>query len=39
MGNRGHNRHGPIRGELLCTFRGELGPRLIECGLGRGLPY
>ena len=25
---------------LLCPFRGELGPRLIQCGLGRGLlPY
>jgi len=40
MGDRGHNRHGPKRGGLLCLFRGELGPRLIQCGLGRGLlPY
>jgi len=24
----------------MCPFRGELGPRLIQCGLGRGLlPY
>jgi len=39
MGDHGHNRHGPKRG-LLCSFRGELGPRLIQCGLGRGLlPY
>ena len=39
MGDRGHNRHGPKMGggkELLCPFRGELGPRLIKCGLGRG---
>jgi len=28
MGDRGHNRHGPKRGGLLCSFRGELGPRL-----------
>jgi len=41
MGDSGHNRHGPKRGEgLLCLFRGELGPHLIQCGLGRGLlPY
>jgi len=41
MGDRGQNRHGPKRGGgLLCPFRGELGPRLIQCGLGRGLlPY
>jgi len=27
-------------GGLLCPFRAELGPRLIQCGLGRGLlPY
>jgi len=40
MGDRGHNRHGPKRGGLLCPFRGELRPRLIQCGLGRGLlPY
>ena len=41
---RGHNRHGPKSGEglyLLCPFgEGELGPRLTQCGLGRGLlPY
>ena len=35
IGDRGHNRHGP-----LCPFRGEVGPCLIQCGLGRGLlPY
>jgi len=41
MGDRGHNRHGPKRGGgLLCPFRGALAPRLIQCGLGRGLlPY
>jgi len=37
MGDRGHNRHGPKRWGLLCPFRAELGPRLIQCGLGRGL--
>ena len=27
MGDRGHNRHGPKRGGLLCPFcEGELGP-------------
>ena len=30
-----YNRHGPKRGGLLCPFRGELGPRLIQCGLNR----
>jgi len=41
MGDRGHNRHQPKRGRgLLCPFCGELGPRLIQCSLGRGLlPY
>jgi len=41
MGDRGHNSHEPKRGGLLCSFRGgELGPRLTQCGLGRGLlPY
>jgi len=40
MGGRGHNRHEPKRGGLLCPFRGELGPRLTQCGLGGGLlPY
>jgi len=40
MGDRGYNTHGPKRGGLLCSFRGELGPRQIQCGLGRGLlPY
>jgi len=41
MGDRGHNRHGPKRGRP-CPFHGggELGPRLTQCGLGRGLlPY
>jgi len=40
MGDRGHNRHGLKRWGLLCPFRAELGLRLIQCGLGRGLlPY
>jgi len=40
MDDRGHNRHGPKRWGLLCPFCAELGPRLIQCGLGRGLhPY
>jgi len=41
MGDRGQNRHKPKRGGLLCPFRGrEPGPRLTQCGLGRGiLPY
>jgi len=40
MGDRGHNRHGSKEGELLCPVRAELGPRLIQCGLRRGLlPY
>jgi len=38
MGDRGHNRHGPkTGGGLLCPVRGELIPRIIQCGLGRGL--
>ena len=40
MGDRGHNRHGPKRGGVLCPFRGALGTRLIQCGLRRCLrPY
>jgi len=40
MGDRGHNWHGLKRGGLLCPFRGELEPCLIQRGLGRGLlPY
>jgi len=40
MRDHGHNRHGPKKGGLLFPLRGELGPRLIQCGLGRGLlPY
>ena len=39
MGDRGHNRHGPKRGGAVPLSR-ELGPRLVQCGLGRGLlPY
>jgi len=33
MGDRGHNRHGPKGGGVLCPFRAELGPRLIQRGL------
>ena len=35
-----HNTHGLKCGELLCPFpwRWELGPRLTQCRLGRGLP-
>jgi len=40
MGDRGHIDMGRKKGRLLCPFRGELEPRLIQCGLGRGLlPY
>jgi len=40
MGDRVHNRHGPKRWGLLCPFRADLGPRLIQCGLDQGLlPY
>jgi len=41
MGDRGHNRHGPKRGGCCAPFaQGELGTRLTQCGLGRGLlPY
>ena len=37
----GHNRHGPKRRGCCATFAGEqLGPRVTQCGLGRGLlPY
>ena len=38
MGDRGHNRHGPKRGGGVAVHLSwELGPRLIQCGLGRGL--
>ena len=36
MGDGGHNRHGPKRGGAVPLSR-ELGPRLVQCGLGRGL--
>ena len=42
MGDRGHNRHGLKRGEAAVPHSrgGELGSRLTQCGLGRGLlPY
>ena len=39
-GDRDRNRHGPKEGGGAVPFRGDLGPRLIQCGLGRGLiPY
>jgi len=34
MGDHGHNRDGSKRGGLLCPFCGELGPHLIQCGVG-----
>jgi len=38
MGDRGHNRHGPKRGGAAVSLsQGELGPRLTQCGLDRGL--
>jgi len=40
MGERGHNRHGPKRGGAAVPLSRELGPRLVQCGMGRGLlPY
>jgi len=42
MGDRGHNRHGPKRGggAAVPLSRGELGPHVTQCGLGRDiLPY
>jgi len=40
MGDRGHNRHRPKGGGVLCPFRVALGTRLIQCGLRGGLlPY
>jgi len=39
MGDRGHNRHGPKRGGLLCPpLRGGRDFRLTQCGQGL-LPY
>ena len=39
MGDRDHNRHRPKRGggAAVLLSRVELGPRLTQCGLGRGL--
>jgi len=37
IGGRGHNRHGPKKGGCYAPFAGDLGPRLTQCGLGRGL--
>ena len=43
MGDRGHNKHGPKRGRLLCSFcggEGKAGSPVTQCGLGQGiLPY
>ena len=40
MGDRGHNRHGPKIGGGAVPRSRELGPRLVQCGLGQGLlPY
>ena len=39
MGDRGHNRHnmGRKEGGAVPLSRGELGPHLTQCGVGRGL--
>jgi len=38
--DHGHNGQGPKRGEAAMPLSRELGPRLVQCGLGRGLlPY
>jgi len=40
MGDRGHSRHGPKREGAAVSLSRELGPRLVQCGRGRGLlPY
>jgi len=40
MGDRGHNGHGPKRGGAAVPLSRELGPCLIQCGLGQNLlPY
>jgi len=39
MGDRGHNRHGPKGGGVLCPFCGALGTRLLQCGLRGGLYF
>jgi len=41
IGDRGHTTHGPKIGEgAAVPLSRELGPRLVQCGLGRGLlPY
>jgi len=39
MCDRGHNGRAEKRGGLLCPFCRELGLRLIQCGLGRGLYF
>jgi len=40
MGDRCHDRLGPKRGGAAVPLSRELGPRLIQCGMGRGLfPY
>jgi len=38
MGDRGHNRHGPKIGGLLCPFRGIWDPVWYNMCLGQGLP-
>ena len=37
MGDRGHNRQAPKRRGCCVPYAGELGPRLTQCGLDRGL--
>jgi len=42
MGDRGHNRHGPKRGGVLCPFRGapgtSVGIVVIEVVVGTDIP-
>jgi len=38
MGDRGHSRHGPKRGEAAMPHSRKLGPRLIQYGLDQGPP-
>jgi len=38
MGDRGHDIHGPKTGGAAVPLSRELGPRLVQCVIGRGLP-
>jgi len=39
MGDRGHNRHGPITGGCCAAFVEGAGSRLTQCGLGQRLDF